>query len=362
MIIMLVILSTIAYINFNQLYAMHGKPSPAMAKYFSLVFSGNLSTAQMLFTNNPNDRGINMLKEKFNSRFIKRTNSLDLSEIKSPIVVAITKIFQDYWRDALLQKLSLVDLNLLLKQQLDNILQQNTFVSALDDEDKLMDNVVKLIEKEGYFALSGKTPPLFELMIWTKNEVSSQKVQLTDGNYDVKVNCLRNFVSKGWANFATFGMSSTGGWAKKDGLYCLCDDYDLSSDHFQVSFLKHEARHFADYQKFPELQSSDLEYRAKLTELTFAGSDTQKRLTRFISAANKIENAPHPLANWHIKNDFLKHLFEGKDSITEADWQQLSKEIIQATAQKLLKSHDQKLTKAGASSTKGFITLELSEL
>ncbi|MCP4411238.1 MAG: hypothetical protein GY808_01495 [Gammaproteobacteria bacterium] len=276
-------------------------------------------------------------------------------------MVTIAKIFQDYWRDALLQKLPLADMDLLLKQQLDDILQQQTFASALDDENKLMDNIVKLIEKEGYFALSGKTPPLFELMIWTKNEVSSQNVELTDGNYNVNVNCLRNFVSKGWSNFATFGMSSTGGWTKKDGLYCLCDDYNLDSDHFKVSFLKHEARHFADYQKFPELQSSDLEYRAKLTELVFAGSDIHKRLMRFISAANKINNAPHPLANWYIKNDFLKQLFDGKDSIVKSDWQQLSKETILLTAQKLLKLHDQKLIKAGASTTKGFITVELSE-
>ena len=62
-------------------------------------------------------------------------------------------------------------------------------------------------------------------------------------------------------------MTSTGGWAKEDGLYCLCRHYDLDSERYKLSFLKHEARHFADYELYPELQPSDMEYRSKLTEL-----------------------------------------------------------------------------------------------
>ncbi len=355
LVILLVIVSTVTFINTNQVWSMHGKASPVLGKYFNLVYSGNLSTVQTLLNNNQNDPWSDRLKDRFDSRFIAKTNSLDLAEIKSPVVATIAKIFQDYWRDALLRNSTLPELEQHLKRQLDEILQQNAFVSSLNDEDRLMDNIVELIEKEGYFALSGKTPPLFELMLWTKNEVTTHTVELTDGNYNVTVSCLRDFVSKGWSNFATFGMSSTGGWAKKDGIYCLCDDYDLNSEHFLISFLKHEARHFADYQIFPELKSPDLEYRAKLTELVYANNDIQKRLIRFILAANKIDNAPHPLANWHIKNNFTNLLFDGKSSIEESDWQKLSKEIIRSTAHKLLKQHSLKLKESGADITEGFI-------
>ena len=37
-----------------------------------------------------------------------------------------------------------------------------------------------------------------------------------------------------------------------------------------ISYLAHESRHFEDYQLFPKLKSADLEYRAKLTELSMA--------------------------------------------------------------------------------------------
>jgi hypothetical protein len=84
------------------------------------------------------------------------------------------------------------------------------FSSGSDDEDTLLENVEAFIRRESYFALSGRTPPLLELMIWTKNDVVTETVELTDGRLAADVNFLDDFVSYGWSNFATFGMTSTG--------------------------------------------------------------------------------------------------------------------------------------------------------
>jgi hypothetical protein len=138
-------------------------------------------------------------------------------------------------------------------------------------------------------------------MIWTSNDTVVESVELTDDTYEVELNYLDDFVSYGWSNFAAFGMASTGGWAKKDGLYCICRHYDLDSERFKLSFLKHEARHYADFKLYPELQPADLEYRGKLTELAYSEEGIYRLLEQFTKAANRVENAPHPLANWYVQ-------------------------------------------------------------
>ena len=68
--------------------------------------------------------------------------------------------------------------------------------------------------------------------------------------------------------------------ASSNGLFAI-GDCDRTSETFLVSYLKHEARHFADTLDFPNLSGADLEYRAKLTELAFAcGTSFEKQSTR----------------------------------------------------------------------------------
>jgi hypothetical protein len=131
-------------------------------------------------------------------------------------------------------------------------------------------------------------------------------------------------------------MAGTGGWAKKDGLYCICRNYDLDSERFQLSFLKHEARHYADFGLYPELQPADLEYRSKLTELAYSEEGTYRLLEHFTKAANRVENSPHSLASV---------------------WESIPKEQVRQTARRLLEFHDKKLADLGPSTTKGTVNL-----
>ena len=198
--------------------AQHVQATPVMNEYFKMVFSGNIKGAPALFESAPDDHGSLMLKQQFNGRFIERSNGLDFSALENPQVRQIAELYQDYWRDALMQVAPLEQLDSELKNKLGQLLIREGFDSALDDEDLLLENVETFIRRQGYFALSGTTPPLLELMIWTENEVQTQPIELTDGTHQVDVNYLDQFISYGWSNFATFGMTSTGGWAKKDGL------------------------------------------------------------------------------------------------------------------------------------------------
>ena len=88
---------------------------------------------------------------------------------------------------------------------------------------------------------------------------------------------MEDFATLGWMEYATLGAHHPGGWTEEEGIYCVKKAYDVNSENFKISYLTHEARHFADKKLWPDLKSADLEYRAKLTELNLA----QDTLLRF---------------------------------------------------------------------------------
>lgn len=335
--------------------AQHMKPTPAMSAYFNMLFSGDLSGAPALFADNADDPMVPMLMGKFEARFTTRSSGLDLSALESPKVRAIAELYQTYWRDALMQTAPLSELEAALFAQLDAMLTAEGFDAAGDDEDAQEENIESFLRAEGVYSQSGRTPPLQDLMIWTENRVSTENIELTDGVYDVDINFLEGFVSYGWLNFGSFGMTSAGGWAKKDGLYCVCESYDLSSERYRLSFLKHEARHYVDFKLYPALKAPDLEYRGKLTELAFAEDGLYTQLAQFMSGANKIDNAPHPLANWYVVDGLSRLLLDGNTPDDASAWEALRKDKIRKAAEQLLKEHDHALKEQGAKTTEGVI-------
>ncbi len=337
--------------------AQHGPMTPVLSAYLKMVFSGDVSGAADLFASEPDDRGSMMLVDRFERRFNERADGLDLTRIESPVVRDIAELFQSYWLDALMQEAPVDLLEERLKVRLDDILTERGFASALEDEDTLFMNVEAFIRGEGYFAQSGRTPPLLDLMIWTSNSTVVESVELTDGAYDIEVNHIDDFVSYGWSNFAAFGMASTGGWAEKDGLYCICRHYDLDSERFKLSFLKHEARHYVDFGLYPELQPADLEYRGKLTELAYSEEGTYQLLAQFTRAANRVENAPHPLANWYVVEGLSELLPDGKWPAGASAWESVPKKQIRQAARRLLEIHDKKLADLGSSTARGIVNL-----
>lgn len=218
-----------------------------------------------------------------------------------------------------------------------------------------------VIARAGFGAITGRTPPLLELIAWTETDQVNERVLLTDGEHIVPVTYMQNFVSRGWSHFATFGRASTGGWADRSGLHCVCDDYDRSSEKFTVSFLKHEGRHYVDYSLYPNLGSADLEYRAKLTEIVFSDLSLNGLLNNFASTARVTNSAPHSLANWYVINDLAEKLVPTEDRtqpvMVAAALQRLPANKIQEQARALIVDHDRRLRDAGAKTTTGVISV-----
>jgi hypothetical protein len=213
-----------------------------------------------------------------------------------PATRAILAAYQEYWRAAMLRSYPVPMLEANLLDMLSTI---PAMAGAKDrgNIEAVSDYVVTAIEAEGLHALTGKTEPFYELMIWKSQETKVYDVALPEGTVHVKVVFLDKFASLGWAGFATCDIAHTGGWAKPDALFAVRSAYDLESETFRVSYLAHEGQHFADYVRFPSLEQPELEYRAKLTEIAASSETTAELLARFAGLGGDNRTVPHAFAN-----------------------------------------------------------------
>lgn len=154
-----------------------------------------------------------------------------------------------------------------------------------------------LLQERGVGSITQKSMPLLDFIAWKTQRKSTYEVPLSDAVESVNVVFISDLVSHGWMDYATMGKVATGGWVAPEGIYCLEEQYDTSSEEFRVSFLQHEARHQADLKKNPRISPLMLEYRAKLTELVNA----ERTLSQIVSAME--ERADGNGATVHARAD-----------------------------------------------------------
>ncbi|PCI64188.1 MAG: hypothetical protein COB37_02130 [Kordiimonadales bacterium] len=286
--------------------------------------------------------------QKFDAKFVQNQHGIAVGQIEDSVTRAVMTVFLDYWRSAMLAPDKISALEDVLEQKLVNIVRTNIVTGQNFDPKNLLNVIATYIEGQGYGVLFGRTAPLLELMLWQKNDPHQYRVVLTDSTEAVDVVHIGGFVSRGWAYYATHGVSSTGGWATPKQLFCVCDSYDQQSEDFKVSYLKHEGRHFADYKKYPKLQSASLEYRAKLTELAFSQETLYGLLTRFTNHGVANAQGGHHLANWHVANDMKAALMLNNEGDRNPAWKDRSILEIQNAARHLLKQSDKKISDLGS--------------
>lgn len=206
------------------------------------------------------------------------------------------------------------------------------------DEDVLAEQLQEVFQKEGYHALFGKTQGYFGPYVWKDTVPTSYQVELPDGVEEYTVNILKGFIFRSWMDYLTFGKHGAGGWASSDGtLNCIECAYDFESEKFTVHFLKHEAQHARDMREYPDMTSTELEYRAKLVELCYA-SDPEL-LSRFIRFAdeNKTHDS-HAMASVRIKEGFSGRSYQNVADIKERAFELFSEDSEKWRKQKFDKS------------------------
>ena len=238
----------------------------------------------------------------------------------------ILLVYQKYYRDAFYLELSAEEAAQRLRERL-----AERFLTAPDFSlDKLEEMAGAAFRRKSFHALMGRTSGYYGPYIWKVEELRHYKVELPEGTQDYAVKFLDGFIMKSWLDYISFGASGTGGWSNGDGLiHCVKSSYDLDSENFRVSLLKHEAQHAADLERYPGISSEDLEYRAKLVELIY--SEERNMMTRFDGEADAAKKSDgHALASSRIVEGFAACLGPGGALDT------LSIKDIQAIAGRLL--------------------------
>lgn len=231
-------------------------------------------------------------------RFQRRGPPYLAGAVEDPFARELLTAYQDYWWQALSAPASRDALDAALLQRLRGLIG----APAEEDWDAIENRLAARLRERGYHAQLGRTPPLRELMIWRKQTSRPYRVALPDSEFQVDVELLDDFASRGWSYYARCGRGSAGGWAADDRIYAVVPWFDgkLDSDRFRASLLGHETQHFSDLKRFPALKPWELEYRAKFTETWMARSTLAELLARFAASQSDDEDSPHTYANKRV--------------------------------------------------------------
>lgn len=260
--------------------------------------------------------------------------------VQDPFARSVLAAYQTYWWEALAAPSRRTELEARLQQDLRALLGKRAV--AAPDFDALEAILRAELEKHGYHALTGLTPPLRELMLWRKQTTREYDVALPEGVERVRTELLDDFASLGWSAYGRCDRGSNGGWATEDALFAVVPAYKegLDSEAFRVVFLGHEAQHFADKHRFKDLEDWELEYRAKLVELAQAGAAlSEKRLSGFISSQGNDPAAPHPYANKQLVAALTKRLGNSPDKVSLDRLQQAAREELFADTRRRIARH-----------------------
>ena len=197
--------------------------------------------------------------------------------------------------------------------------------------------IAEAFRSRSFQFLGGKTGGYYGPYIWKTTETRQYDVELPGGVQKYKVRFLDGFLAKSWLDYLSFGAVSTGGWTDGDGIInCVKSSYDVESESFQVSLLKHEAQHAMDLSTYGNMPSEDLEYRAKLVELICSGE--RNLLAQFVHEAGTGNAANgHSQAAERLVEGFSTALGRGRGELCS-----LSAGQIQSVAKALFaKSNDE---------------------
>lgn len=328
--------------------ALGNPPATVTDRFIALAIQGDLGQARRVLEELEPDRTAEFLdlRGRFRERFVDRSEPL------SPgtgigLLDDVVSAYRDYWVKSLLGDRPQAGQDSMLEQALrEMMLTRNPNAQALD----VYGQVEAALRRLGLGVLAIPASPLQDLFVWRRQRDEDFTVALSDQTRAVRVVFLNDFVSLGWKDYASLGLATTTGWAEDGVLYCVEKSYLASTERFEVSFLKHETRHLADLERFPDLRSVDLEYRAKLTELVFASQTLQGLLEDFAVKSAPQSGSPHAEANFRVINDLHNELSDQPAAGAPQVWAAFSTGQINAAARRLLQRDTEAREASGASS------------
>lgn len=218
----------------------------------------------------------------------------------------ILSVYQQYYRDVFYRGTGKAQAADRLRDRLAVLLGFND--DGVDLGKMEQERLPTLFAGRGLHFMGGMTNGYYGPYVWRSTETVSNDVELPDGIRTYPVKLLDGFLARSWIDYLSFGQIGPGGWTDGDGIInCIKSAWDLESEAFRVSLLKHEAQHARDLKVNPQMSSEDLEYRAKLVELIYSGE--RNLLTAFTQEADGSDRGNgHAMAAQRIVRAFAQVL------------------------------------------------------
>ncbi|UHQ25090.1 hypothetical protein LVB77_10610 [Lysobacter sp. 5GHs7-4] len=225
-----------------------------------------------------------------------------VGETDDPLARKVLDLYQNYWWHAVRDPAGRPARDAQLKADLAATIGEKPPADGDEAFDALTERINVKLRAAGLHPLQGRTPPLYDLLVWRQQEERDYTVALPGGEQQpVKVFVMDDWLSRGWSHYTACSYTGAAGWANEQGLFAVRSAYgDLKGEDFKVSFLGHESQHYADLKRWPEMPPWTLEYRAKLVELALADDTRIKLLDRFYRSQDDEPDHPHPYANKRV--------------------------------------------------------------
>lgn len=248
----------------------------------------------------------------------------------------ILRVYQKYYRNVFYLRMDAKRAEEAMKDEFARLFQLSDSDAPFGDIEER--EISAAFRDRGYHFLGGRTGGYWGPYIWKTTESATYDVALPGGVQPYPIRFLDGFISRSWCDFISFGEIGTGGWTDGDGIiHCVKSAYDLESESFTVSLLKHEAQHAMDLARYRDMASGDLEYRAKLVELIYSSERNLLRGFAHEADASDVSNG-HALAAGRIVEGFTKRLRADGGRLDE-----LSIPEIQTIAKALLAESDEEV-------------------
>jgi hypothetical protein len=298
-------------------------------------------------------------KNAIENRFLRQEEVFDYNT-NDVQIIEIVDMFHNYWKSVMLNKQKTEYADSIFKTDIADFLFKNR-IDPKWERDGIVRELYKysntFFEKKRYHSNAfGKTSHLYDLFLWKTDDIREYPIELINDSVVVEIHFMKDFISQGWTHYATLGRNYASGWATNKALFAMEDAYDLNSEDFKVSYLTHEGQHFSDYKKFPNLEQTDLEYRAKLVELVKSDLTTINIIGKFIRNNSDSKNNAHAFANYMVIKNLSQTLFKSEFVTEKEKWISIDKNLIQETAKSLFNKNTNELENLGALTVKSLIT------
>ncbi|MEO0460410.1 MAG: hypothetical protein AAF219_06170 [Myxococcota bacterium] len=217
----------------------------------------------------------------------------------------LVELFHRYWHASLTDPESRED----TERQLDLRLRRLLGLPENAQIDGIEALVQQRLKAVGIHGLLGRTGVLRELILWRQETRKAVEVEMPHGSYRTQVAFLDDFIVMGWGDYSTCGARGAGGWVAEKTLFAVVPRYkSLDGEAFRVTFLGHETQHFLDLDNYPDLEPWELEYRAKLIELSLADKTRHRVLQKFLEDQGDDPASPHSYANRRLLRALAENL------------------------------------------------------